>query len=637
MPIFKFNAFASEPGPATERHTRRFDRLFMALATTGFVLFALHLLYSAVCAFSWKNFLMMDYGAYTNFIYNLAHGDGFRFLYEHNYLKTHLSFSFILLAPLVHLWGSPLLLIVVQWLFLMGGAAILWRFLRRGGTAPTLAAALLFCVVAFPKTQGVMMSEFHGVAAYFLLLPALLYTATFHKKWAFLPLLILLGLREDAGLVALPMLLYFSIADRWKTGYVLSAATAAYVLFAIFALYPWINGEALLGVRADEASAAAIAQSFALPRLAARAQAVCWLYLPALFLAIPFRRAWVPLLVFPSVALLQALGSAMERQHELGFHYPAPAFAALLCAMAYAAAKHPPARRWTFAPARLQRVAAVGLFAATLVAHAERGFFLEGDAAHRIYARFHPQFHPLLHLARRLPKEGLLLCNQNLASYFAMRRDIMVLHYYDPARHQPEFIVTDIHEIQTPNFAPIVAAIQTGEFGFFDLQFPYLVLKRGYSTHRNPRLLQKIHQHLMVPALMASHGGDVVYDRQYGLVKEWSGTNAPDPVALAFGRAIQLPPGDYVARFTLQVPAAIPPPAGGYGTVSVHSRGQADSIAQAPIATTPGNFFADQLLPFSLDQSTLLEPRILGHAAPLQVKAIHLEPAGPWTDTQADR
>ena len=609
----------------SNRFFRLLNRLTLAVALAGFALFTLHLLYSAVCAVSWKNFLMMDYGAYTNFLYNLAHGEGFRFLFEHNYLKTHLSFSFILLTPLVHLWGSPLLLVVVQWLFLMGGVAFLWRFLRRTDTSPALVAALLFCMAAYPKTQSVLLSEFHGVSAYFLLLPAILYTATFHPKWTLLPLLILLGLREDAGLIVLPMLLYVSVTGRWKAGYLLSATTFAYVLFAIFVLYPWINGEALIGVRSDEASATAIAQSFALPRLAARAQAVFWLFLPALFLAIPYRRAWIPLLVFPSFALLKALASAMERQHELGFHYPAPAFAALLCAMAYVAAKRPPSRHWACSPARLQSLAAVSLVAVTLTAHVQKGFFLEGGRQNRVYTRFHPQFHPLLQIARTLPKDGLLLCNQNLAAFFAMRPDIMVLHYYDPDRHQPEFIVTDLHEIQTPNFAPIVASIQHGEYGFHDLQFPYLVLRRGTASCCDPRLLRKVRQHIMVPALMAGHGGDIAYDPPQGLVKEWEGTTSPEPVALVFGRAIQLAPGDYIARFTLQAPAMTPAPADGYGTISVHSRGETASIAQAPIAPSPGEDYIEQTLPFTLARATLLESRILGRAAPLRLRRILLE------------
>ena len=142
------NTPTHSPTTESDPRARRFDRLVVAAGLAGTALFALHLLYSAMCAFSWKNFLMMDYGAYTNFLYNLAHGDGFRFLHEHNYLKTHLSFSFILLTPLVHLWASPLLLIVVQWLFLVGGATFLWRFLRRAGTAPAHPAPRLFAMVA---------------------------------------------------------------------------------------------------------------------------------------------------------------------------------------------------------------------------------------------------------------------------------------------------------------------------------------------------------------------------------------------------------------------------------------------------------------------------------------------------------
>jgi hypothetical protein len=141
----------------------------------------------------------------------------------------------------------------------------------------------------------------------------------------------------------------------------------------------------------------------------------------------------------------------------------------------------------------------------------------------------------------------------------------------------------------------------------------------------------------MAPALMASHGGDVVYDPQQGLVKEWDGTDSPEPVALAFGRAIQLPPGDYVARFTLQAPALAPAPPDGYGTLSVHSKGRAEAIAEAPISPTPDDAFADQLLPFTLTQPTLLEPRILGHAAPLRIQGILLERPGDPVETTPRR
>jgi uncharacterized membrane protein len=609
--------------PAPGRLSRLYDRLFLALVLGGFALFAGHLLYSALCAFSWKNFLMMDYGAYTNFLYNLAHGDGFRFLVDHNYLKTHLSFSFILLAPLVHLWDSPLLLILIQWLFLMGGAAILWRILCRSGAARPLAAAILLCLVAYPKTQSVMMSEFHGVSAYYLLLPWLLHELLFCKKRACLPLLILLGLREEAGLIALPLLLFFSVRDRWRTGYLLSAAALAYVLLAVFVLYPWINGVPLLGVRSGEASAGSILASFTAPALAVRTVAVLWLFLPAIVLGLAFRRAWIPLLVFPSTALVQALGSAMERQHGLAFHYPAPAFAALVCAMVFAAARLPPRSVGRLSPDLLRRLAAAGLLAATLAAHAEKGFFLEGDAEQPVYARFHPQFLPLIEFEKSLPKDGLLLCNQNLAGFFAMRPDIMVLHYYEPDQHRPDWIVTDIQEIQTPVLAPIVTALENGEYGFYDMLFPYLILRRGHSVRDNPRLLQRIRHRQMVPAMMPSQGGVVVYDEAAGLIRQWEGLETGQPVALAYGQSTHLRPGRYVARFKLQTPESAAPAPNGYGTLSLHRRGIEHPIAEAPITLSPG--FGDQALPFTLSEATLVEPRIRGGNHPLRLKSICIE------------
>ena len=292
--------------------------------------------------------------------------------------------------------------------------------------------------------------------------------------------------------------------------------------------------------------------------------------------------------------------------------------------MAFAATRLPPARRMRLPGALLPRLAATGIVAATLVAHAEKGFFLKGDARHPVYARFHPQFLPLMEFEDALPKEGLLLCNQNLAPFFAMRPDIMVLHYYDPDRHQPDWIVTDIHEIQTPAMAPIVTALEHGEYGFYDMHFPYLILRRGHSVRDNPRLLQRIRTRQMVPAMMHSHGGAVVYDDTYGLIRQWEGRDTIPPVSLAFGHSTHLRAGRYVARFKILAPETSPPSPDGYGTISVHRRGIDSPIAEAPILPSPD--FTEQSLPFSLAEATLVEPRIRGSSHPLQMKSIRIEP-----------
>jgi len=607
------HSFPSHPG-------RWMDRTLIILTVAGFVLFALHLLYSAFCAFSWQNFLMMDYGTYTNFLYNLAHGDGFQFLTDHNYLKTHLSFSFILLAPLVRLWDSPLLLIVVQWLFLMGGASILWRIMRKGKTPTALACAILFTFVAYPMTQSVMMSEFHGVSAYFLLLPWLLYMILHQRKWAFLPVLMILGLREDAGLIILPMLLYFAVRDRWKTGYILAGATALYVVLAITLLYPWITGESLLGVRAAEASSGSILQSFAHPHLAGRALAVFWLLLPAALLGLILRHGWRPLLIFPSIAFLLGFSSAMHRQHTFDFHYSAATVSALVCAMAFIAAP----KRWKGSPVGLSRIAAMALLLITMVAHSQRGFFLGGGKAERIYAQPHSEVFPLLRLAQDIPRDGLLLCNQRLAPFFSLRPDIMVLHYYNAQRHTPEFIVTDIHEIQTPDFAGVVAALESGEIGLFAQEFPYLALKQNHASPDAAVLLENIRHHQMAPALMVSHVGNIKDNKKYGLLKAWPGTDGGTSPLLAFGRGIQLSAGDYVARFELRTPDLMPLPTNGYGILSVHFQHQTPSLVTTQIVPATDGKFITQDLVFTLTEAAHIEPRVRVGATALQLRSIQL-------------
>ncbi len=404
-----------------------------------------------------------------------------------------------------------------------------------------------------------------------------------------------------------------------------TGSSTLYVVLAITVLYPWITGESLLGVRAAEASSGSILQSFAPPHLAGRALAVFWLILPASVLGLILRNGWRPLLIFPSVAFLLSLNSAMHRQHSFDFHYPAATVAALVCAMAVIAAPRSiPHRKIPLAT--LQRIAAMALLLVTLVAHTKNGYFLDGGKAERVYERCHSQVSPLLRLAQEIPKEGLLLCNQNLAPFFSLRPEIMVLHYFKPDRHIPEFIVTDLHEIQTPGFAGVVAALESGEFGLFAQEFPFIALKRGHASPESASLLQNIRHHQMVPARMLSQVGKVVDIPTDGLIKQWAGHKDSSPALLAFGRAIQLPAGDYIARFELQVPAATPPPAQGYGSLSVHFQNQPESIAALEIIPGPDGSFREQDLPFTLSEPALIEPRITTGDAPLQTRSILLLP-----------
>jgi len=138
-------------------------------------LLALGLLWSGFCAFTWRKFGLFDYGVYTNMIWNSGHGQLFRCLLDRTYLATHLSFSLALLGPLFYLWDHPFMLWVAQWLMLISGALILLRGALRAHVPAFLAWAIVLFLFGYHLNQQVLLSEFHGVSAYLLLVPWLYY------------------------------------------------------------------------------------------------------------------------------------------------------------------------------------------------------------------------------------------------------------------------------------------------------------------------------------------------------------------------------------------------------------------------------------------------------------------------------
>ena len=219
-----------------------------------FTLISLHLLYSAWCALTWSKFTLFAYGIYTNMIWNSGHADWFRVLVDDSYLCTHPSFSLALLGGLFYLWDNPFLLSLVQWIMMVSGALVLVWVLNKSKSPLWAAAGVIVFLAGYKYTQGLLLSEFHTVGAYMLLLPWLYYTCIYAKRMSWIPLLLILGVREDAFLFVSPMLLYFAIRERWKGGYILFSVALCYGILAITLLYPAINGYSLLARRSGDMS-----------------------------------------------------------------------------------------------------------------------------------------------------------------------------------------------------------------------------------------------------------------------------------------------------------------------------------------------------------------------------------------------
>ncbi len=450
------------------------------------VLLLAGLLHAGVCAFTWCKFTMFDYGVYTNMIWNSGRGDLFLCLIDRSYLGTHLSFTLALLGPLFRVWDHPFLLWLIQWIFLAGGTAILARTAFRLGMRPPITAAIVVFFAGYHFTQQAALSEFHGVSLYLILVPWLYYCLRLRRSLIWLPWLLILGVREDAAVVVLPLLLYFAIRERWGAGYVYAALSVGYMALAITAIFPALTGMDLASRRQADIGSNPLAHLLDPATLVIRLKALGWIVLPAL----PFVRRgdWIPLVVFPSLALLQAMGGGTRYQYQLALHYAAPVVACLAVAMldtyARRGATGPAWGRWG------PLLPSLALLLITAVSYRAGGFLPGGSQQQKCYARINESGVRTLRAARRIPREGVLLCSSRFAGFCANRRDITDSRHFDPARHRVDLVFSDLQycDDEGSNYR-----IWTDNgFGLIYFDGWHVVLQRGADPAPNYLLFEGI-------------------------------------------------------------------------------------------------------------------------------------------------
>lgn len=579
------------------------------------------ILYSAWCAFTWGRFTLFDYGIYTNFIWNSGRGDLFRVIVDDSYLSTHLSFSLALLGPFYYLWNHPFLLSLLQWLMMVVGAFLLAAALRKSGAPVWAALAVMVFFAGYKYTQAVLLSEFHTVGAYLLLVPWLYYTCVYAKRWAALPLALILGVREDAFLFILPLLLYFAIKDHWKMGYVLAGTAILYGILSITVLYPAINGYGLLARRGGALKGVQIGFFEGEPG-ARRMQSLLWMLLP--YLMFVGRRA-LPMLLFPAAAAAHCLLSGYPTQQSLGSHYGGPVMVCLAVGAAESirlawTSQQPRARR--LIPWRL-----AGVIAVTMVFHAQAGFVALGGRNFEIYSRPMLEGRLALRVARTLPREGILLTENRWAGMCANRPDLLTWKEYDPDRYTVDLLFGRYGALMEENDGFWRREVEAGRYGvrYFDGHF--MVLERGYDPAANARTLGHIDQGLRLVAFTFYHGGVGRFDRKGLPVRYWEGDGSRGPINLSFGHYRTLEPGAYEA--VLQFRAAPPERKvrDSWGWMSAHYRDASEAIAERELPPKPPPFEAvrEERLTFVLDEQAEVEVRITGADAPLWLDRVWIE------------
>jgi uncharacterized membrane protein len=583
------------------------------------------LLFAACAAFSWKNFLMSDYGVYTNALWNAAHGNGFAFLLDHDYLRTHLSFSLALAGVLFRVWDHPMLLLCVQWAFLAGGTAVLARMAMRLNVPRSVAWAVLFVFTACFFTQRVLLSEFHGVSAYLVLLPWLVYCVRFRRQRVFLPFMLLLGLREDAGLLLPLFFLYEARRARWRAGYGYALAAAVYAALAIGVLYPALHGESVAAMRMDEESAFDIWRTLDGAGVRSRLVSLAWAAAPAVAVGLCAGGGWRPLLLLPFVPLVLALGSGLPRQFELRFHYPAALLGFLGPALLLG---------WHAAAAQRRRqrpvLCALALIGLTLAGHRLHGFLPGGAEADRVYRSIQADGRATLAAAARAPAAGVLLCDRRLAVFAANREAIMTWQYWTPAHGTPDAFFFHLDLLHRPAGSLILAALRAGTHGAQAIVFPYVIVARGAVGPLTETLMRHYDDKTLAAGTMARGGGRNVWLPEHGLVRHWQPSPGQHGAIVAHGASAALDAGAYRAVFLLQGCGEGRPagPGAAGTTLSVHKRGETEALAALELdSVPPGPGFHAVALAFRLDAPERIEPRIAGGGAAFRALSVHFRRA----------
>lgn len=597
----------------------------------------LGLLHAGFCAFTWRKFVMFDYGVYTNMIWNSGHGAPFRCLVDRSYLATHLSFTLALLGPLFRLWDHPFLLWTVQWCGLAIGTVLLARTALRLHVPSVQVAALAVFFVGYHYTQRTMLSEFHGVTLYLVLVPWFYYCLRLNRRMVWLPWLLILGMREEAAALVLPMLLYVAVRERWRAGYVYAVLSVGYVVLATTTLFPLCTGMSLLARRHWEIARSPLLSHIGMPSLVLRLKALLWIALPTLPLV--RRGTWIPLVTFPLVALLQAMGSGMEFQFSLALHYSAPAMACLGAAMveALALGASTPATEepaWRRSPWPV----VVALLLTTLASHRALGFLPGGRQRHSAglgYVRPHGAGLRALQAARHLPRDGVLLCPGQLAGFCANRRDVLDWRHYDPKRISVDHVFTEIKYLDDDRKG-YRAWLETGTFGVTYFDGIHVILRRGADTSPN-RLVSEAYQRILHGAQFPqTHPPSTpgVSNASVAIpVLHWAGASANESEPIMTAHRNVLGAGDYEAVFLFSAEAPADGGTGSWGSLQVRRVDTPDVLAEGAIEPVGcgSHTLRSQRLAFSLDATNIVVGAVIGRRAELWLQRVDFVRRGePW-------
>jgi uncharacterized membrane protein len=420
------------------------------------------------------------------------------------YLANHAKFGGYLFLPIYALYPKPQTLLVMQSFFIGMSALPLWAFARRH-ISDWMAAVVALAYLAYYPMHGASFSEFQYVpiAAFFIL--TCIWAAEERRWWIFgVAFAMGLTMREDipVGMAVVGAALLLS-GYRPRAGLIMAVISTIYFVVLRFYVmdsagdwwFPnmykelWADGE-----RGFKSVIKTMLTNplFVLTKIFTEKK--IW-YLLHLFVPLAFlpARRWYLWFAFIPGVLLTLLVTNYDPPTTFSFHYvmhwgPYIFVAAVLALKAIGKrADHGPQRKVA---------AALGMALASLVLSYNYGAFARRDGSFR--GGFHrvdfgiseaeeERYQNLQKLIAMIPKEASVAATEKLGPHVSSRVKMYTM------RHGPqdaEYALASSRELKLSRTRPkLLEALRSGKYGVVTRIADMALLKRGYKTDENERLI----------------------------------------------------------------------------------------------------------------------------------------------------
>ena len=456
-----------------------------------------------------------DMAIEDNVVFNAMRGELLKaspmFGPEGTHLGHHATFFAYVLVPFYALAPRAETLLIIQ-ASLIGAAVIPLFLFARNRLGPYPAVLLAAMYVFYAPLHGANLYDFHypplGIGFVFWLA----YLVDIGKyRWAVLPLLLSLSVREDMALSVFVLGAYFLLSGvKPRAGLALSIVGIGYFLFMKMAFMPYIRDGAASFVWFYEKlrpeggpggfggvlTTIAGNPGYTMGTLLKSAKVKYFLQVLVPFAFLPFRRSIG--FVFCLPGMVMTLLSSRSASYDIAFqyttHWALEMFLASIVVLTmikepeYATDQRGKlrVRSWLFALA-LAMAATSYQHGAILQHHTARGGFaaFKFERTEKDVERYEQ----LMQLRSLIPPEAKIAGTERVLPHVSNRPDAYTIRFL--GIQDAEYILFPFY-IGGVDLEHIHPVLVDGSFGVVDVSGDFILAKRGQSTERNAEVLGRI-------------------------------------------------------------------------------------------------------------------------------------------------